>query len=338
MWCSAGRAAGAGPAGGLPGSGRDAPSGPRGRACRPSRDRPTMSDRTRSPLATRRRHPPAMCMAGRRTPATAKVTQAHREREQAQGTLGTADHIPAPRRPVKAGSLHARPQASDRPPERATPGSTSAAVRFSSRPHATDPGSAPGSAADGTRWRCACSDCGVPTPRCADSVRGGADGGAGDTRGVHVRIGIQASYSGGFQETAAEIRDLEAAGLDVAAVAEVYTFDAVSQLGYLAAVTERVELLSAHLPDLQPHAGADGDDGRRPGLRLRRPVHPRPGRLRAAGDRGLARRPLRRAAAAHPGDRRDLPAGVAPRAARPRRARTTRSRCRPTRAPAWASR
>jgi F420-dependent oxidoreductase-like protein len=63
-----------------------------------------------------------------------------------------------------------------------------------------------------------------------------------------VRIGIQASYSGGFQETAAEIRDLEAAGLDMAMVAEVYTFDAVSQLGYLAAVTERVELLSGIFP------------------------------------------------------------------------------------------
>ncbi|HEX2075574.1 MAG TPA: LLM class F420-dependent oxidoreductase [Geodermatophilus sp.] len=63
-----------------------------------------------------------------------------------------------------------------------------------------------------------------------------------------MRIGIQASYSGGFQETAAEIRDLEAAGLDVAMVAEVYTFDAVSQLGYLAAVTDRVELMSGILP------------------------------------------------------------------------------------------
>jgi F420-dependent oxidoreductase-like protein len=63
-----------------------------------------------------------------------------------------------------------------------------------------------------------------------------------------VRIGIQASYSGGFQDTAAEIRDLEAAGLDVAMVAEVYTFDAVSQLGYLAAVTERVELMSGIFP------------------------------------------------------------------------------------------
>ncbi len=63
-----------------------------------------------------------------------------------------------------------------------------------------------------------------------------------------MRIGTQASYSGGFKQTAAEIRDLESAGLDIAAVAEVYTFDAVSQLGYLAAVTERVELLSAIFP------------------------------------------------------------------------------------------
>src|SRR3954447_10131366 len=77
------------------------------------------------------------------------------------------------------------------------------------------------------------------------SRRGGADEGADDRQECDVRIGIQASYSGGFQQTATEIRDLEAAGLDVALVSEVYTFDAVSQLGYLAAVTERVELMSA---------------------------------------------------------------------------------------------
>jgi F420-dependent oxidoreductase-like protein len=65
---------------------------------------------------------------------------------------------------------------------------------------------------------------------------------------VHVRIGIQASYSGDFRQTAAEIRELESAGLDLATVAEVYTFDSVSQLGYLAAITERVELMSAILP------------------------------------------------------------------------------------------
>jgi len=65
---------------------------------------------------------------------------------------------------------------------------------------------------------------------------------------VDVRIGIQASYSGGFEETAAEIRDMEAAGLDMAMVAEVYTFDAVSQLGYLAAVTDRVGRSGGILP------------------------------------------------------------------------------------------
>jgi F420-dependent oxidoreductase-like protein len=63
-----------------------------------------------------------------------------------------------------------------------------------------------------------------------------------------MRIGIQASYAGDFSQTAEEVRDLEAAGLDVVSVAEVYTFDAVSQLGYLAAVTERVELMSGILP------------------------------------------------------------------------------------------
>ncbi|MCZ2806317.1 LLM class F420-dependent oxidoreductase [Modestobacter sp. VKM Ac-2983] len=63
-----------------------------------------------------------------------------------------------------------------------------------------------------------------------------------------MRIGIQASYAGDFKQTAEEIRDLESAGLDVAMCAEVYTFDAVSQLGYLAAVTDRVELMSGILP------------------------------------------------------------------------------------------
>ena len=54
-----------------------------------------------------------------------------------------------------------------------------------------------------------------------------------------MRIGTQLQYAGGFREAAAELADLEKAGLDVVAVAEAYGFDAVSQLGYLAARTER---------------------------------------------------------------------------------------------------
>jgi F420-dependent oxidoreductase-like protein len=53
------------------------------------------------------------------------------------------------------------------------------------------------------------------------------------------------SYAGGFKETAQRIVDLEQAGLDVVWVAEAYSFDAVSQMGYLAAKTNRVQIGSA---------------------------------------------------------------------------------------------
>ena len=52
------------------------------------------------------------------------------------------------------------------------------------------------------------------------------------------------SSSGGFAQTAAELADFEAAGLDLVVVPEAYSFDAVSQLGYLAAKTSRVQLAS----------------------------------------------------------------------------------------------
>ncbi len=52
------------------------------------------------------------------------------------------------------------------------------------------------------------------------------------------------SYAGGFADTAAELIDYEQVGLDLAVVPEAYSFDAVSQLGYLAAKTTRVELAS----------------------------------------------------------------------------------------------
>jgi F420-dependent oxidoreductase-like protein len=54
-------------------------------------------------------------------------------------------------------------------------------------------------------------------------------------------------YDGGFRHVAEEIGELERAGLQLVSVAEAYSFDAVSQLGYLAAVTERMELTSGIL-------------------------------------------------------------------------------------------
>ena len=67
--------------------GRQPPSGPRGGVCRPSARPPAEWDADRSALATR--HRPAR--PGRPEEA-GEGMRAHREREQAQGTLGTADH------------------------------------------------------------------------------------------------------------------------------------------------------------------------------------------------------------------------------------------------------
>lgn len=57
-----------------------------------------------------------------------------------------------------------------------------------------------------------------------------------------MRIGMILNYSADFASAAAEVTDLESAGLDIMFVAEAYSFDAPSQLGYLAAKTSRLEL------------------------------------------------------------------------------------------------
>ncbi|GAA5053111.1 LLM class F420-dependent oxidoreductase [Nocardia callitridis] len=62
-----------------------------------------------------------------------------------------------------------------------------------------------------------------------------------------MRIGLSINYSGGFTEAAAEVADLERAGLDIVFVPEAYSFDAVSALGYLAAKTSRLQLASGIL-------------------------------------------------------------------------------------------
>jgi F420-dependent oxidoreductase-like protein len=63
-----------------------------------------------------------------------------------------------------------------------------------------------------------------------------------------MKITTMLSYAGGFRESAAQIVEFEKAGLDLVWVAEAYGLDSVSQMGYLAALTERVEIGSAILP------------------------------------------------------------------------------------------
>jgi F420-dependent oxidoreductase-like protein len=62
-----------------------------------------------------------------------------------------------------------------------------------------------------------------------------------------MRIGMSLSYAGGFRETVAELADYEKAGLDIVFVPEAYSFDAVSQLGFIAARTQRLQIASGIL-------------------------------------------------------------------------------------------
>lgn len=62
-----------------------------------------------------------------------------------------------------------------------------------------------------------------------------------------MRVGMFLNYAGGFAETAAEVGELEASGVDLVAVPEAYSFDAVSQLGFLAARTSTITLASGIL-------------------------------------------------------------------------------------------
>jgi F420-dependent oxidoreductase-like protein len=62
-----------------------------------------------------------------------------------------------------------------------------------------------------------------------------------------MRIGMSLNYAGGFRETVEQLADYEKAGLDIVFVPEAYSFDAVSQLGFIAARTERLQIASGIL-------------------------------------------------------------------------------------------
>ena len=63
-----------------------------------------------------------------------------------------------------------------------------------------------------------------------------------------MKISTLLSYAGGFRTSALEVVELEKAGLDLVWVAEAYGLDSPSQMGYLAALTERVEIGASILP------------------------------------------------------------------------------------------
>jgi F420-dependent oxidoreductase-like protein len=63
-----------------------------------------------------------------------------------------------------------------------------------------------------------------------------------------MRVGMMLGYAGGFSEAVDELADFERGGLDIVFVPEAYSFDAVSQLGFIAARTTRLEIASGILP------------------------------------------------------------------------------------------
>ncbi|MGA2293593.1 MAG: LLM class F420-dependent oxidoreductase [Acidimicrobiales bacterium] len=63
-----------------------------------------------------------------------------------------------------------------------------------------------------------------------------------------MKVSTALDYSKGFKEAARSVAEMEKAGLDLVWVAEAYGFDSPSLMGYLAALTETVEIGSAILP------------------------------------------------------------------------------------------
>ncbi|HVA52981.1 MAG TPA: LLM class F420-dependent oxidoreductase [Acidimicrobiales bacterium] len=63
-----------------------------------------------------------------------------------------------------------------------------------------------------------------------------------------MKISTMMGYAGGFKQAARDVAEMEEAGLDLVWVAEAYGFDSPSLMGYLAALTEKVDIGAAILP------------------------------------------------------------------------------------------
>ena len=59
---------------------------------------------------------------------------------------------------------------------------------------------------------------------------------------ISMKLSMMINYSGDFHADVQKVCDLENAGLDLVWVPEAYSFDAISQLGYLAAKTSKIEI------------------------------------------------------------------------------------------------
>ena len=57
-----------------------------------------------------------------------------------------------------------------------------------------------------------------------------------------MKLGMSINYVGDFHSSVEKVIEYENAGLDIVWVAEAYSIDAVSQVGFLAAKTKKIEI------------------------------------------------------------------------------------------------
>ena len=90
---------------------------------------------------------------------------------------------------------------------------------------------------------------------------------------------------------------------------EAWGTDAVSPVAWVLARTTKIKAGTGDHADAGAHAVLRRDDGDDAAGAVRRPLPARRRSVRAAGDRGLARRAVRQAARPHQGIHRDHPQG-----------------------------
>jgi len=69
-----------------------------------------------------------------------------------------------------------------------------------------------------------------------------------------VKLGMPITYGADFAQTVDQLVQYENAGLDRVMIPEAYGFDAVTQMGYVAARTSTIELAGRTSPKASPYS------------------------------------------------------------------------------------
>lgn len=120
---------------------------------------------------------------------------------------------------------------------------------------------------------------------------------------IHFGVSTYTSSNEDWASAVAYALEAERLGVDSAWTAETWGYDGATPLAYLAAKTSRIRLGTGILQVGARTSRSDSHDRDGSGLALGRPLSPRVGCQRAAGDRGMAWHTVRSAASAFAGDR-----------------------------------